>query len=261
MYQEGTESKPVFDGCSEIIVFLGEENPNSRFVGVYEVGTRIPAKEAPLPPECPHPEWTGPRYNFYPLRKRAGFEDLQDRLIIDWGKAALAWHQWFSDRPVIEIRPAGRALPPFRDYLPSTSRLMMLVRLASQPDAHRDWVAGLSAVGATYIIVDSLTGDRRRTGRDACTHARHPAVRTRAICWAWYPVLAKAGVESVALNGGFVRSGFVTVSTDANRLPTSRLMLEAMRAVRPANQGRSLLFLATNAHELPHPIKSKLERS
>lgn len=65
----------------------------------------------------------------------------------------------------------------------------------------------------------------------------------------------------MALNGGFVRSGFVTVSTDANRLSTSRLMLEAMRAVRPANQGRSLLFLATNAHELPHPIKSKLERS
>ena len=139
MYQ----SKPVFDGCSEIIVFLGEENPNSRFVGVYDVGPRTLASNAPLPPDCPHPEWTGPTYNFYPLKKRSGFEDLQDRLIIDWGKAPLAWHQWFSDRPVIEIRPAGRVLPPFRDYLRVHLTFDDFVRLASQPDAHRDWVAGL----------------------------------------------------------------------------------------------------------------------
>lgn len=150
----------MFDGCSQIISFIGEESAKSRLVGVYDVGVRRPAGEVPLAPGCPHPEWTGPTHSFYPLQKRPEFVDLEDRLVIDWGKGALAWHQWYVDRPVIEIRPAGRALPPFRDYLRVHLTFDDLVQLGAQPDAHRDWVAGLSAVGAVYLIVDSLTGQQ-----------------------------------------------------------------------------------------------------
>ena len=96
---------------------LGEESAKSRFVGVYDVGPRRSAEDFPLPADCPHPEWSDTSYNYYTLKKRDEFRDLEDRLVIDWGRAALAWHQWYSDRPVLEIRPAGRALPPFRDYL------------------------------------------------------------------------------------------------------------------------------------------------
>lgn len=153
------QSKPIFDGCDQIVVFFGEEGFNSRFIGVYDVGARKPAEESSLPPEFPHPEWAQAGHFFYALEKRSGFEDLEDRLIIDWGKAALAWHQWFmADRPVIEIRPRGRALAPFRDYLRVDLSFDDLVRLAAQPDAHRDWVAGLSAVGAIYLVVNALTG-------------------------------------------------------------------------------------------------------
>lgn len=154
------QAKPVFDGCSQIVVFLGEESFNSRFVGVYDVGERLPAPQSPVPPGCPHPEWARPDHFYYPLDKRRGFEDLEDRLVIDWGKAALAWHQWFADRPVVEIRPRGRVLPPFRDYLRVHLSFDDLVRLAAQPDAHRDWVAGLSAVGAIYLVVDGLSGEQ-----------------------------------------------------------------------------------------------------
>ena len=80
--------------------------------------------------------------------------------MIDWGKGALAWHQWYRDRPAIEIPPTGRALPPFRDYLRVHLTFDDLQRLATQPDANRDWVAGLSAVGAVYLIVDSVTGEQ-----------------------------------------------------------------------------------------------------
>ena len=98
--------------------------------------------------------------SYYQLSKRGGFEDLEDRLVIDWGKAALAWHQWFTDRPVLEVRALGRALPPFRDYLRVHLSFNNLVRLAAKPEAHRDWVAGLSAVGAVYLIVNGLTGEQ-----------------------------------------------------------------------------------------------------
>lgn len=155
------QSKPVFDGCDQIVVFFGEDGFNSRFVGVYDVGTRRPASQVPLPANCPHPEWKGNGSVYYALEKCDGFGDLEDRLVIDWGKAALAWHQWFStDRQVVEVRPRGRALPPFRDYLRVNLSYDDLIRLAGQPEAHRDWVAGLSAVGAIYLIVNSLSGEQ-----------------------------------------------------------------------------------------------------
>jgi hypothetical protein len=155
------QSKPVFDRCEQIVVFFGEEGFSSRFIGVYDVGARKPASEQPLPRGCPHPEWNmQPGHSYYPLTKRSGFEDLEDRLVIDWGKAALAWHQWFSDRTVTEIRPPGRSLSPFRDYLRVDLSYDDLVRLAAQPKAHRDWVAGLSAVGAIYLVVDGLSGQQ-----------------------------------------------------------------------------------------------------
>ena len=113
---------PVFDRCTEIVVFLGEESAeesvNSRFVGVYDVGARLPAAQSPLPPECPHPEWAQAiKYSqngreaehFYPLDKRPGFEDLEDRLVIDWGDNPRQWHQWFTDRTVVEFRGNGEA--------------------------------------------------------------------------------------------------------------------------------------------------------
>jgi hypothetical protein len=156
------QSRPIFDGCNQIVVFLGEESPNSRFVGVYDVGARLPASESTLPPGCPLPpaEWTRPDHFYYSLDKRSGFEDFEDCLVIDWGKAALAWHQWYSDRPVVEIRPRGRFLPPFRDYLEVHLPFGHLERLARQPDAHRDWVAALSAVGAIYLVVDGRSGQQ-----------------------------------------------------------------------------------------------------
>ena len=153
------QSKPVFDGCDHIVVFVGEAF-GSRFVGVYDVEARVPADRSHLPADCPFPEWATAENSYYQLSRRKGFEDLEDRLVIDWGKAALAWHQWFTDRPVLEVRAPGRALPPFRNYLLVHLSFKDLVRLAAKPEAHRDWVAGLSAVGAVYLIVNSMTGEQ-----------------------------------------------------------------------------------------------------
>lgn len=108
----------VFDNCDQIVVFMGgAAYPDSRFIGVYDVGARLPAAQCPLPPGCPHPEWeqriryapdgTEAQY-FYQLAKRGGLEDLEDRLVIDWGHAPLAFAQWFTDREVVELRrPCG----------------------------------------------------------------------------------------------------------------------------------------------------------
>lgn len=48
------QSKPVFDGCDQIVVFCGERGSSARFVGVYQVGVRLVADQSLLPPECPY---------------------------------------------------------------------------------------------------------------------------------------------------------------------------------------------------------------
>lgn len=157
---QGIQTRPVFDGCDHLAVFVGEEGTAARFIGVYEVGRRTSATLALLPSDCPHREWAGPGRVFYPLAKVRGLEELEERLVIDWGKGALAWHQWYRDRPVLELRAPGRALPPFVDYLHVNLRFRELKRLAASPDAHRDWVSGLKAVGAIYLIVNGVTGQQ-----------------------------------------------------------------------------------------------------
>lgn len=152
------QSNPVFDRCEQLVVFFGEEGFDSRFIGIYDVGTRRPADQAEVPAGFPHPEWASADHVHYELTKRAGFEDLEDRLVVDWGKNAINWHQWYSDRPVVEIRPRGRALPPFRDYLRVNLTFSDLKALVTQSKAHRDWVTGLSAVGGIYLIVNGITG-------------------------------------------------------------------------------------------------------
>jgi hypothetical protein len=148
------QSDPVFDGCDQIVTFLSEGGSGSRFIGVYDVGAKSRADQQVLPAGCP-PAIVSAAGVHYDLIKRAGFEDLENRVVIDWGKSPLAWHQWFTDRPVLEIRRKGRALPPFRDYLDFRLSHAQLVDLIKEPKAHPDWSTALSSVGGIYLIVDS----------------------------------------------------------------------------------------------------------
>src|SRR5271169_5394871 len=70
------QSGPVFDHCDQIVAFLGEDGTESRFIGVYDVGTKVRADQEPLPVGCP-PEIMSEDGVHYDLVKRAGFDDLE----------------------------------------------------------------------------------------------------------------------------------------------------------------------------------------
>jgi hypothetical protein len=158
-YQEFQGDK-IFDGCDQIVAFVGEDGTKSRFVGVFDVGPRRPAKEAADLANPETPVWMKGAKYWYRTTRRSEFRELENRLIIDWGSATRAWHQWFRDRPVLEIRQLGRLLPPFWDYLHVNLTHRELKALALHPEAHRDWVAGLSAVGGVYLVVSTITGQQ-----------------------------------------------------------------------------------------------------
>lgn len=154
---QGYQSRPIFDGCERIVSFVGTEGTKARLVGVYRIVGKRDGREVPLPPGCPYTEWIESRH-FYQLKRESGYEDLENRVVIEWGKGALAWHQRLSNKEVVEILPKGQLRPPFRDYLEFTLTYAELVDLYLNEDANRGWRARLAAVAGVYLILATTTG-------------------------------------------------------------------------------------------------------
>jgi hypothetical protein len=155
-YQGG----PFFDRCDYIVSFSGGEGTKARFIGVYRVLGRRDGREGELAPGCP-PEWTEtPQRYFYQLKREAGYEDLERRVVVEWGRGSRAWHQGVSNKEVVEILPKGQLLPPLRDYLEFTLTHAELGDLYRHEDAHREWRARLKAVAGVYLIVATTTGSQ-----------------------------------------------------------------------------------------------------
>jgi len=150
------QAKPIFE-CDYIVSFIGLSESLARMVGVFRVNGRTAAREAPFPLDFSYQDTIGPNDVFYDLVEVSGFEDLKDRVVIDWGKGALAWHQWLSDKEIVEILPPGyvKDFPGFQDLHLTYDEL---VAIFSNPTANREWHRALSSVAGIYLIVDSATG-------------------------------------------------------------------------------------------------------
>ncbi len=147
--------------CDYIISFIGLEGSKARFLGVYKVLGRKLAREVPLPKEFIYPDFASDfefeDVFFYFLEEVPGFEDLKWRVIINWGNAAIAWHQKLSKKEVIEILPTGY-VKEFPGYLNFILRYEELVSIINNPDANREWHRMLSSVAGVYLITDMVTG-------------------------------------------------------------------------------------------------------
>jgi hypothetical protein len=151
------QSNPVFE-CRYVVSFLGLENSKAKFIGVYKVKGRKASDEVQLPGDPPldHDFSVGSNY-YYELEKCPEFADLENRVVIDWGKSARSWHQRLTEKEVIAILPSGyvRDFPGFLDFVLSYDELVQII---DNPDANRVWHNVLSSVAGVYLIVDSLTG-------------------------------------------------------------------------------------------------------
>ena len=138
--------------------FVGFGGSLARMTGVYRVGNRQPAENVPLPPEFIYQDmWDTEGGVHYDLEEVTEFEDLKDRVVIDWGKGALAWHQWLKNKEVVEILPTGYT-KKFTGYLDFVLTYDELVKIVKNPIANREWHAMLSSVAGVYLILDETTG-------------------------------------------------------------------------------------------------------
>ncbi len=157
LYQR-IQTKPIFRGCGQVISFIGDGPGRARFVGVYQVLHESAALPIVLPADCPYPNWADKPKHLYDLEKCPDFADLEGRVVVAWGKGAIAYHQHLKNKLVVEIYPRGRALSPFTDYLDFSLNFEQLTDLMNSPQAHRDWHASLSAVSGVYVILAEQSG-------------------------------------------------------------------------------------------------------
>jgi len=153
------QSKPRFHGVQQIVSFYGMSGTRAGFYGVYEVLGYRAASDGSTPASCEWSHlWSRDARFFYDLKRDRRFDDLRNRLIIDWGQGALAWIQKLGNKPVLEMLPPGRKLAPFVDYLEFSLTYAELKDLFENDGAHRDWQIPLSAVAGIYLILAQKSG-------------------------------------------------------------------------------------------------------
>ena len=139
LYQ-ASQGNDIFKGQEYIVAFLGYGGTRSKLYGIYRVKGTRERRESDFPSGYP---FSGERERpgfLYDLERLNDFDDLSGRVVIDWGGAALSWHQHLVNKPIVELLPAGRQLSGFTDYLDFVLSHDELTALISHPEAHRDWL-------------------------------------------------------------------------------------------------------------------------
>lgn len=147
---QARQGKDVFGKCAYIVSFIGEEGTRARFVGVYKIlGTRE------LPQELMNIDGTYYKYE-YAYAEVSGFENLIERIIVDWGNGTQAWHQHYANlKEVIEIHP-GLNYRQFNDYFDFILSFQELKEIIETP--YMDWKKMLKATNGIYLIHDTSDG-------------------------------------------------------------------------------------------------------
>lgn len=142
---QSEQKKGCFNGVKYIVSFIGERGTTARFVGVYEILGR-------------HQSPYSKDEEILNLKPVESFVPLEEKLIVEWGKNANAWHQYYYNaKPVIGVEesiPSTTGIPVFKSYLDTMLSYSELQMVVNNPD----WIEKLKAVQCIYAILDDKTG-------------------------------------------------------------------------------------------------------
>ncbi len=160
-YQQ-EQGKPVFDKCDYILSFLGTNNTNAIFLGCYKIINKCEGQEKldKMPLRFPYPEYFTSGV-YYDMQLTDIMSDLINRLVIDWGKSTICWHQWIEhDKNIIAIYSPKdkREVKAFKSYDKTLLTYDELYTIVQDPITYDDWHFALSNVNCIYIILDKETG-------------------------------------------------------------------------------------------------------
>ena len=149
-----------FGDCEYILSFLGNEGTNGVYLGCYKIFGCVPYQQVSnlIPDDLSINGGIPADEVFYHLEKTDFLADLENRLVIDWGKSTRGWCQnGTTEKEVLYIRPTTSNLT-FTSYDQIILSFDELRTIILNPKDHLEWENRLSAVAGVYLIVDTQTG-------------------------------------------------------------------------------------------------------
>ena len=158
---QSNQGRPVFKDCDSLLTFSSDGGSRSELLGLYHVRGVLEDSTRKWPTGFKYADApAGPFW--YDIEKDDALSDMEGRLVIDWGGATRAWHQWMDsakDKLVVEIKARGRQMP-FSGYDDVVLSFDDLQRIVANEEANRDWFHALSKVSGVYLIQDLDSGDQ-----------------------------------------------------------------------------------------------------
>lgn len=160
VYQSFQDPKR-FGDSKHIAVFAPLDGRAALFLGLWDVGSckinsELTDTDLALIDEFNFPQdWKG-KIVWYDLKHNQTMNDLSERLVIDWGRGALAWVQR-GDKPVLEIRRPN-SIGDFASYSDVKLSYYDLKQLMNDVSSNLTWTSALSSVNGVYLIRDKSSG-------------------------------------------------------------------------------------------------------
>lgn len=144
-----------FRNCDYVVSFIGEEGTLGTLLGCYKVNGYVNFDPAMIPWDVSMGVESDVIYN---LEETDILADLQNRLVIDWGKGAINWCQnGTTVKEVVEIRRVMSEIE-FIDYDNIVLSWDMLHKIVYNKASYKKWEDKLSAVAGVYLITDTNSG-------------------------------------------------------------------------------------------------------
>lgn len=159
LYQSYQE-KNVFKDCDYLVSCVGIKQNQAMLLGVYKVNGTYPINGLPEKYKGYFGEEAKKESKYrYDLEKLKGFEEYENRLIIQWDSNSRGWYRKLetSNNKIIQWLPKGYVseFPGYDDVILSYGELEKIV---GNPISNKLWHDMLSSVKGIYLILDRKEG-------------------------------------------------------------------------------------------------------
>ncbi|MGM0639873.1 MAG: GIY-YIG nuclease family protein [Thermotogota bacterium] len=153
------QKSDIFKNFDYILSFTEYKGSQSLLYGFYKITNMKILNDFPENIKIikENENWNEGPYYKYEFEKVDSLYDLEGRLIIDWGKSTLSWHQKLLNKEVVQIFPKGylKEFPGYQNVILSFDELK---KITNNPDANKQWKNMLSKIFGVYLILDKTDG-------------------------------------------------------------------------------------------------------
>ncbi|KMY54133.1 hypothetical protein AC623_09470 [Bacillus sp. FJAT-27231] len=157
--REYTQKQPphFFDAYDKVIVFSADEGTTAKYLTSYEVRHGetpfISQNCSPFLLEPYKDEIMNPLFEI----DNDPLHTYENKLFIEWGKAAVKWYQKGTNEKVITqlVNTSQFVFPGYENVLLTYNELK---RIVDDRQSYADWHIALSSINAIYIITDRSNG-------------------------------------------------------------------------------------------------------